>query len=162
MALRSLRYLTHLPAALRSRVAITGLVGSLLIPVATTTLRGQQQLVSCVDETEQSFSVTPYGKKQAIVTGSTSITREPRTGDCANLAMNMAVKPDGEGFILILMPVVNKSDLAWSTSVILKIDDLQTSISVGKVRPGQTVTKQLRVELTKELKSITGTLVLGP
>jgi hypothetical protein len=156
------RLLANLPASIRSRVAVSSLVGSLLIPVATTTLHGQQHLVSCVDEIDQTFSVTAVDATRAVVTASTSIVRQPPTGDCSSVEMNMRVKPDGRGYILITMPVVNATDRAWSTSVILKLDELQTSIAVGKVPPGRTITKQLRVQLTKELQSITGTLIVGP
>jgi hypothetical protein len=76
--------------------------------------------------------------------------------------MDMRVKPDGQGFILISMPVVNQTDRAWSTSVILQLDELKTAVSLGRVEAGATIKKQVRVELTKSLQSITGTLVVGP
>jgi hypothetical protein len=144
------------------RLALWGLVGSLLIPLGTTTLRGMHHLVSCVDEIDQTFAVTAIDAKRAIVTGSTVIMREPPVGDCASVDMAMRVRPDGKGFIAIRMPVVNETDRAWTTSVILQLDGLRTSVPMGVVQPGETVTKITRVRLRSDLKSITGTLVVGP
>jgi hypothetical protein len=143
-------------------VAVSGIVGSLLIPVSTSTLGGMHHLVSCVDEVEQTFAVTAIDSKRAIITGSSVITREPPEGDCASVDMAMRVRPDGKGFVLILLPVSNQTDRVWTTSVILKLDGLKTSVPVGRVKPGQTMTHEVRVRLTKELKNITGTLVVGP
>jgi hypothetical protein len=151
-----------LPVSVRSRYALWMLGASLLIPLGTSNLRGLHHLVSCTDEIDQTFSVTAINATQAIITGSTSVVREPPTAECSAVSMNMRVRPDGRGSVLIILPVVNETDRPWSTSVVLRIDDLKTSVSVGKVNPGQTKTKQLRVQLTRELQSITGTLLVGP
>lgn len=145
-----------------SRVALAMLVGSFLIPLSTTTLRGMHHLVSCTDEVDQTFAVTAIDSLRAVITGSTSVVREPPTGECSAVDMNMQVRPDGKGFILISMPVVNRTDRPWNTSVILRLDGLKTTVRVGRVQPGDTFTKALRVRLTTELQSITGTLVVGP
>ncbi len=118
--------------------------------------------MSCVDEIEQVFAVTAIDAKRAIVTGSSVVVREPPTGDCASVDMSMRVRPDGKGFILIKMPVVNETDRAWSTSVILQLDSLKTSVLIGRIPAGQTATREVRVRLTRDLKNITGTLVVGP
>ncbi len=145
-----------------SRVALAMLVGSFLIPLSTTTLRGMHHLVSCTDAVDQTFAVTAIDSLRAVITGSTSVVREPPTGECSAVDMNMQVRPDGKGFILISMPVVNRTDRPWNTSVILRLDGLQTMVRVGRIHPGDTYTKDLRVRLTTELQSITGTLVVGP
>jgi hypothetical protein len=119
-------------------------------------------LVSCVDEIDQTFAVTAIDSNRAIVTGSTVIMREPPVGDCASVEMAMRVRADGKGFISIRMPVVNETDRTWTTSVILQLDGLKTSVPIGVVKPGETVTKITRVRLQSDLKSITGTLVVGP
>lgn len=145
-----------------SRVALAMLVGSFLIPLSTTTLRGMHHLVSCTDAVDQTFAVTAIDSLRAVITGSTSVVREPPTGECSAVDMNMQVRPDGKGFILISMPVVNRTDRPWNASVVLRLDGLQTMVRVGRIHPGDTDTKDLRVRLTAELQSITGTLVVGP
>ena len=145
-----------------SRVALAMLVGSFLIPLSTTTLRGMHHLVSCTDAVDQTFAVTAIDSLRAVITGSTSVVREPPTGECSAVDMNMQVRPDGKGFILISMPVVNRTDRPWNASVVLRLDGLQTMVRVGRIHPGDTYTKDLRVRLTTELQSITGTLVVGP
>ena len=154
--------LSALSALSASRVAMAALVGSFLIPLSTTSLRGLHQLVTCTDEVDQTFSVTAVDSVRAVITGSTSVVREPPVGKCSAVDMNMQVKPDGKGFILITMPVENKTNLAWNTSVILQLDSLRTTVRVGRIKPEGTLTKELRVRLTDELASITGTLVVGP
>ncbi len=144
------------------RVALAALVGSFLIPLSTTTMRGMHHLVSCTDEVDQTFAVTAVDSLRAVITGSTAVVREPPTGECSAVDMNMQVRPDGKGFILISMPVVNRTNLAWNTSVILRLDSLRTTVRVGQINAGETHTKELRVRLTSDLQSITGTLVVGP
>jgi hypothetical protein len=151
-----------LPVNQRGHYALWLLAASLLIPLGTTNLRGLHHLVSCTDEIDQTFSVTAINATQAIVTGSTSIVREPPEGDCAAVEMNMGVRPDGRGYVLVTMPVVNETDRPWSTSVILQLDGLQTSVPVGRIPAGATKTKVLRLRLTRDLQSITGTLLVGP
>jgi hypothetical protein len=151
-----------LPVSVRSRYALWLLVAVLLIPLGTTNLRGLHHLVSCTEELDQTFAVTAVDADRAIITGSTSVVREPPTGKCAAVSMNMRVRSDGRGFILITLPVTNETDRSWSTSVKLKIDGLTTSVSVGRVPPGETRSKQVRIRLTRELQSITGTLLVGP
>ncbi len=153
---------TSMSALSASRVALAMLVGSFLIPLSTTTLRGMHHLVSCTDAVDQTFAVTAIDSLRAVITGSTSVVREPPTGECSAVDMNMQVRPDGKGFILISMPVVNRTDRPWNASVVLRLDGLQTMVRVGRIHPGDTDTKDLRVRLTAELQSITGTLVVGP
>jgi hypothetical protein len=145
-----------------SRIALTLLVGSFLIPLSTSTMRGLHQLVTCTDELDQTFSVTNVDDVRAVITGSTAIVREPPVGSCAAVEMNMQVKPDGRGFILIKLPVENRSDRTWNSSVILRLDGLRTTVRIGQIPPASTRTKEIRVRLTNELRNITGTLVVGP
>jgi hypothetical protein len=144
------------------RFALWLLVASLLIPLGTTTLRGMHHLVSCIDEIDQTFAVTAIDQTNAVITGSTSVVRTPPTGDCSAVEMNMRVQPDSKGFVLIDLPVENKTDRTWIASVILQLDGLKTSVPVGRVQPGDTKNKTVRVRLTKDLRSITGTLIVGP
>jgi hypothetical protein len=151
-----------LPVNQRGHYAFWLLAASLLIPLATTNLRGLHHLVSCTDEVDQTFSVTAINATQAIVTGSTSIVRKPPEGDCAAVKMNMRVRPDGKGFVLVTLPVVNETNRAWQTSVIMQLDGLKTSVPVGRIPAGATRTKVVRLRLTRDLQSITGTLLVGP
>ncbi len=150
------------PTSTRARVAVSSLVGSLLIPVSTTTLHGQQHLVSCVDEIDQIFAVAAVDANRATIIGSTEIVRDAPAGDCASVEMEMSVKADGRGFVRIEFPVSNPTDRAWSTSVTLVLDGVTASVPIGRVAPGAVVTKEVRVRLTEALENITGTLVVGP
>jgi hypothetical protein len=154
--------LTRFSANTNARFGLWLLVVSFLIPLGTTTLRGMHHLVSCTDEIDQTFSITAIDAKSAVITGSTSVVRKPPTGSCAAVDMNMRVRPDGKGFVVIGLPVENKTDRTWTASVILQLDSLKTSVPVGRIGPGETKRKDLRVRLTQDLASITGTLVVGP
>jgi hypothetical protein len=159
-----------LSASTTSRFALWLLIGSLLIPLSTTTLRGLHHLVSCIEEVDQTFSVQSFPNPRSkdpndripLITGSTSVVRQPPTGKCAAVEMNMRVSPDRKGFIVITLPVNNLTDRDWVTSVILQLDGLKTSVPVGRIPAGQQATKQIRVRLTQDLRSITGTLIVGP
>ncbi len=145
-----------------ARAALWLLVASLLIPLGTTTLRGMHHHVSCIDEIDQTFSVTATDSNFAIITGSTSVVREPPTGECSSVDMNMRVRPDSKGFVQIRLPVENRTNRSWTASVILQLDGLKTSVPLGRIQPGKTTTRDLRVRLTQDLQSITGTLIVGP
>jgi hypothetical protein len=164
------RNLRAFSASTTSRLALWMLLGSFLIPLGTTNLRGMHHLVSCIEEIDQTFSVTTVNRpgssdptdRIAIITGSTSEVRQPPTGKCAAVEMNMRVRTDRKGFLLITLPVSNLTDRGWMTSVILQLDGLKTSVPIGRIAAGQQVTKQIRVRLTQDLESITGTLLVGP
>jgi hypothetical protein len=159
-----------LSASTTSRLALWMLIGSLLIPLSTTTLRGLHHLVSCIEEVDQTFSVQSFPNPRSkdpndripLITGSTSVVRQPPTGKCAAVEMNMRVSPDNKGFVVITLPVNNLTDRDWVTSVILQLDGLKTSVPVGRIPAGQQATKEIRVRLTQDLRSITGTLIVGP
>jgi hypothetical protein len=154
--------LRRFSANTNARFALWLMMAAFLIPLGTSTLRGMHHLVSCTDEIDQTFSVTAIDAKSAVITGSTSVVRTPPTGECSAVDMNMRVRPDSKGFVLIRLPVENKTDRAWTASVILQLDDLKTSVPIGRIEAGKVKTKELRVRLTQELQSITGTLVVGP
>ncbi len=164
------RNLKSLSASTTSRLALWMLLGSLLVPLGTTTLRGLHHLVSCIEEIDQTFSVTTANRpgstdpadRIAIITGSTSEVRQPPTGKCAAVEMDMRVRSDRKGFLLITLPVRNLTDRGWMTSVILQLDGLKTSVPVGRIPAGQQATKEIRIRLTQDLQSITGTLIVGP
>ena len=74
----------------------------------------------------------------------------------------MIVRPDGRGFVRIAIPVANLSSRAFRTTVKLRLGDLRIPVPVGVVEPGETISKELRIRLTEDLKVVNGTLLIGP
>ena len=145
-----------------AKLAVAGLLGSFLVPITTSTLGGLTHLVSCTAAVDQSFAITAVDSRRAVVIGSSDVVRRPPEGDCAAVEMNMIVRPDGRGFVRIAIPVANMSSRAFRTTVKLRLGDLRIPVPVGVVEPGQTITKELRIRLTEDLKVVNGTLLIGP
>lgn len=152
----------QLPFSTTAKLAVAGLLGSLLISLSTSTLGGMTHLVTCTSAIDQTFSITAVDAKRAIVTGSAEVVRRPPKGECSAVDLNMVVRPDGRGYVRISMPVTNRSSRTWRASVKLRVGRLRIPVPIGSVRPGRTVSKELRIRLTKDLQVVDATLLIGP
>src|SRR5687768_8689294 len=100
--------LVAMPPALRSRIALLVLLGTFLIPVGTSSLRGLAHVLTCRDETEIPFPLIVAKEGPPVINSSRSITRDTAAGVCGRLVLDMGVGPGSNaGRVQLRLPITN-------------------------------------------------------
>ena len=177
-------------SSLRIRASIIMLLGVLLIPVATSSLRGLTHVLSCTSPVAARFDAplpdqgagpapvlldptavtrTRPGDPVATTTttappSTTTIPQRPKgpTPVCGGITVDMKLSAPRPGVVRVDLPVRNAGRHRWRGTVKLRVGSKVFPVDLGSIPPGQTRTRSLEVQVDREVKRVTGELLLGP
>lgn len=160
--------MSRLPTALRAQVALVVLVGILLIPVTTSSLRGLTHVLTCQEAVEASLAVAPAADDGLAAVGSAaSVTRDEVDAEvptlCGGLVVDLElVEVRGERAD-VAIAITNRTTVEWHGTVELDVGGTAIPLSIGAIGAGEVErdTVELRID-PAERYEITGTLLLGP
>lgn len=147
---------------LRSRVALFGLLAAFLIPLAASSMRGLDHVLTCRDEIRTPFGVSLGGPDGPVVTTSSRMRIDDPDGLCGGLRVDLAARQPRESSVTMVVPVTNMSRLAWRGTVQLRIGGIDLPVGTGEVPPGATVTDHVDLHLPPGDHELDGSLFIGP
>lgn len=174
--------------SLRIRTSIVLLLGTLLIPVVTSSLRGLTHTLSCSSALAARFDVeVPEAgeEPETVLLDPTAITRPPDGGEavqttappettttttapegpapvCGGITVDLSLSAPRPGVVRIELPVTNSGPHEWLGTVRLTVGTKQFPVDLGSIPPGQTRSRTLEVAVAEEIDRVTGELLLGP
>lgn len=157
-----------MPSALRAQVALMGLLAVLLIPVATSSLRGLTHVLTCQDASATPFSVEVPEDGPPTISSSTVIERSPdgtleSREVCGGLILDLVMGSAEPDHADVTVSITNNSDYGWRGSVQLHLDDTSIPIDIGQIDAGTTASDSFEVDLDPgNTYELDGTLLVGP
>lgn len=151
---------------LRAHWAVIAFVGILLIPVATSSLRGLHHVITCQEEVATPFTihVPKDGPPLLLSAAETAFDPQGREGEvCGGLLLDLvAVRRLGDEATMRL-ELHNNSTFAWSGSVHLDFDGTTLPIHIGRVDGGEAASHTIEIQLDDEQTyDLEGSLLIGP
>ena len=139
------------------------LLGTFLIPIGTSSLRGLTHLLTCRQATEIPFTLTVPETGTPVITSSNVITRDAPEGLCGGLALDMGVGPSSRpGRVVLRLPITNNTDFDWQGSVSLKLGGTVVPVDIGEIKAGQTGEDTITVRVDPGELEVNGSLLIGP
>ena len=155
--------LVAMPPALRSRIALLVLLGTFLIPVGTSSLRGLTHVLTCRDKTEIPFTLIVSEEGPPVIISSRSITRETAAGVCGGLVLDMGVGPGSSARrVQLRLPITNNTEFDWQGSVSLKIGSTFVPVEIGEIKSGETASDTVSLKVDPGEVEVNGSLLIGP
>ena len=157
-----------MPSALRAQVALIGLLGVLLIPIGTSSLRGLTHILTCQETATAPFTIQVPEEGPPAIQSSTSLERNPDgsvpdTSVCGGLTLDLSIGSEREDRATVVLAIRNASVYGWRGSVQLKLDDIDIPIDIGEVGAGDTETDEFELRLDEgSTYQIEGDLLIGP
>lgn len=157
-----------MPSALKTQVALIGLLAVLLIPISTSSLRGLTHILTCKEEIATPFSVMVLEDGSPVVLSAASIRADadadPRANEiCGGLTLNLLMRSSVENRADVTLAIVNNSDYGWRGSVQLSLGDTLIPIHIGAVNAAATSEETFEIRLDRgKTYEIAGSLLVGP
>lgn len=151
-----------MPPALRSRIALVVLLGTFLIPIGMSSLRGLTHLLTCQDEAEIPFTLIVPEDGAPVIVSSNVIERDAPEGICGGLVLDMGVGPSDPGRVQLRLPITNNTDFDWQGSVSLQLGDTAVPVDIGEIRAGETKSDTITVRVDPGELEVNGSLLIGP
>ncbi len=157
-----------MPSALRAQVALMGLLAVLLIPIATSSLRGLTHVLTCRDASATPFTVDVPEQGPPTISSSTVIERSPdgtvaSREVCGGLILDLIMGASDAERADVTLAITNNSEYGWRGSVQLHLGDTSIPIDIGQIDAGTTATERFDVNLDPgRTYQLDGTLLVGP
>lgn len=147
---------------LRSRLALIGLLGVFLIPIAASSLRGLTHVVTCREATNVPFTVSLPQGSAATLSSAASFTRDDSGSLCGGLTLDMHVGRVDADTVRVALPIHNGTGHTWQGTVSLQLGRSPLPIRIGKIPKGQTRQQAVDVHVDRGTHEINGSLLIGP
>ena len=157
-----------MPSALRAQVALIALLGVLLIPIGTSSLRGLTHILTCQDRSASPFSVEVPEDGPPVISSSTVIERNPdgttrSTEVCGGLVLDLEMGSQVANEADVVLTITNNSDYGWRGSVQLDLDGTDIPIDIGQIDAHDSATDRFELHLDSgRTYAIEGSLLVGP
>jgi hypothetical protein len=157
-----------MPSALRAQVALIGLLGVLLIPIGTSSLRGLTHILSCQQDAAAPFSIEVPADGPPSILSSAVVERRPDgsiadASVCGGLTLDVSIGSDEEDRAEVVLAITNNSEYGWRGSVKLELDDIDIPIDIGEIGAGETASDGIELRLDENSSyEIKGDLLIGP
>ena len=165
--------------SLRSRVALLLLLGVLLIPITTSSLRGLTHILTCEGQSNTPFAIAVPKKgsgEDPTVSSSTRIERPgkkdqkgsespKRTSEtlCGGLALTMAAELGDNEDVAMILSIENRTANLWRGTVSMLLEGTTIPVRIGEVKPGGTESEKVELNLDPgSQRELTGSLLIGP
>jgi len=157
-----------MPSALRAQVALIALLGVLLIPIGTSSLRGLTHILTCQEAAATPFTIQVPEDGPPSIQSSSTIERDPdgKVQDasvCGGLTLDVLIGSETEERASVTLSITNGSEYGWRGTVQLQLDDIDIPIDIGEIRAGETATDEFELRLDAGSSyEIEGDLLIGP
>lgn len=151
-----------MPPALRSRIALVVLLGTFLIPIGMSSLRGLTHILTCRDAAEIPFTLVVPDEGAPVIVSSNVIERDEPDGVCGGLVLDMGVGPAERGRVLLRLPITNNTDFSWRGSVSLRLGDTIIPVDIGEIEAGATRSDTVKIKVDPGELEVDGSLLIGP
>jgi hypothetical protein len=151
-----------MPSALRSRIALVVLLGTFLIPLGTSSLRGLTHLLTCREAARVPFTLVVPEDGPPVITSSNVITRDEEVGVCGGLVLDLGVGPSTPGKVRLRLPITNHTDFDWRGTVRLDLGGTVVPVDIGEIKSGQTAVDTVTVKVDPGELQVDGSLLIGP
>lgn len=151
-----------MPPALRSRIALVVLLGTFLIPIGTSSLRGLTHVLTCDEQAEIPFTLIVPEEGDPVIVSSRAITRDEPEGVCGGLVLDMGVGPGKPGRVVLRLPITNKTEFDWQGTVRLQLGDTAIPVEIGEIKAGETGEDTVEVRVDPGEIEVDGSLLIGP
>jgi hypothetical protein len=153
--------LLRMPAILRSRVALLGLLGVFLIPIFMSSLRGLTHVLTCRESVRTPFTlfVREDAPPQAVTS---TLVRRHEAGICGALDVQLGARVAGARELAMVVPITNNSSYPWRGTVQLELDNLSIPVDIGAISAGATETDTVTFRLDRGAHDVSGSLLIGP
>ena len=150
--------------SVRSSAFLIGVLSTVLIPFAVSSLAGLTHLRSCSAAAGAPFTVSfPAGATRPVVSSALVIERSaPEPKSCDGMSLEAQVQPQRNGTIRVLLPVKNTSTSPWRASVRVTIDGTSYPVRVGEVGPGASADTSVEDRVPRGESQLTTRLIVGP
>jgi hypothetical protein len=159
-----------MPSALRAQVALITLLGVLLIPIGTSSLRGLTHILTCQHDVETPVLIEVDEEGNATLGVAQVIDR---TDDeqaqakelCGGLLVDVQLKAEQPkpAQTDVAIVITNNSDFGWRGSVQLDMNGTEIPIDIGEIGAGEVATDDFTLHLDKgNSYHIEGDLLIGP
>lgn len=150
-----------MPTHLRTRLAVVVLAAVLLIPIAQSTLRGIDHILTCTERVDTPFQVV-LADGVPIVTGSTTLEPGDSAQLCGGIEIEIAVGPSAERDVTVFADLTNASSVDWYGTVSLAVGSVRIPIDLGRVPAGSSLSESIELSLPDGVTEFTGSLLIGP
>lgn len=153
-----------MPSALRSRLALLGLLGAFMIPVGVSGLRGLTHVLTCREAAETPFTMTIHKDGPPEVTSSQRLERGVEAGGCRGLSLDLRARGEGRKVAMTVLITNNTSSL-WRGTVQLAFvgeTKLTFPVEIGSIPAGKTGADTVELELGEGTTEAEGALLIGP
>jgi hypothetical protein len=157
-----------MPSALRAQVALITLLGVLLIPIGTSSLRGLTHILTCQDSAAAPFTIQVPEEGPPTIQSSQILERNPDgsvpdQSVCGGLTLDVFMGSDREDRADVTLSITNASEFGWRGSVKLQVDAIDIPIDIGEIEAGQTATDSFVLRLDEGSSyEVEGDLLIGP
>ena len=149
--------------SLRRTVAIIGFFAVFLIPVATSSLGGLTQLVTCKATEAVGFTlVVPSHGPPTIITSESLQRGQHATSGCPGLDLSLQAGFGHTGALFIQLSIHNNSRNAWEGTVVVHLGSLNLPVPVGRILAGQVGSSRVDVNPGVGAHEVNGQLLVGP
>jgi hypothetical protein len=150
-------------AALRRVIAMIALFGVFLIPLASSSLGGLTQLVTCKATESVGFTlIIPAHGRPSIITSETFTRGAPAPANCPGLDMNLQAGFGRPGAVFIELTINNTTRHAWEGTVVVHLGRLSVPVPVGRVPAHTRRTSRVDVKPGVGAHEVAGQLLVGP
>jgi hypothetical protein len=157
-----------MPSALRAQVALITLLGVLLIPIGTSSLRGLTHILTCKEAAATPFTIQVPEDGPPSIQSSSVIERNPDgsvpdRSVCGGLTLDVTIGSTEEDRADVTLAITNASEYGWRGSVQLQLDAIDIPIDIGDIPAGETATDEFELRLDEGSSyEIEGDLLVGP
>lgn len=152
----------------------------LLIPIATSSLRGLTHILTCEQPSTTPFSIVGPGKDDddpPTLISSKDIKRGDAENDegaqvetkdktvCEGLSLDMAAEFSQERseHVAMLLTIENRTSDLWRGTVSLLLEDTRIPVNIGEIAAGESESEQVDLSLDSGTqRELTGSLLIGP
>ena len=158
----------RMPSALRAQVALITLLGVLLIPIGTSSLRGLTHILTCQETAAAPFTIQVPDSGPPSIQSSATVERNPDgsipdTSVCGGLTLDVFMASEREDRAEVTLAITNASEFGWRGSVQMKLDAVDIPIDIGEIRAGETAEDSFELHLDEgSTYEIEGDLLVGP
>lgn len=151
-----------MPTLALSRFALFAMLGALLIPIGTSSLRGLTHVLTCHEEANTPFQLIISDAGPPTVITSTKIERGEEQGLCGGLLLDMRARTRPEEHPNMIVLITNNTSSPWRGTVQLRLEKLRIPVGIGAIRAGETRSDTIPLRLDPGPHDLTGSLLIGP
>ncbi len=152
-----------MPLVLRSRLALLGLLGVLLLPVVTSSMRGLTHVLTCRESAGVPFTVSvPERGAPVVASGITTTAGEASPQVCGGLSLDLAVGRVDDRHLRVILPITNTTPYGWRGTVELTVGSQTLPVAIGAIPARGTRVESVSIEVEPGAREIAGSLLVGP